>query len=119
MNAKKPTGSIKLIAKKLGIVTIFIAAATGIFASTGSDRAEVLAFAIFLVVTFTIVLLGERFPVVKDTTEKFFAAGLRFLAWMLITLLPLVIFNWLSQFMLATLSLVFQIAVFVIWGLVL
>ncbi len=76
----------------------------------------------YSVLTLGILVLGalsNRYEFVGITISKLFAAYFRFTVGMLISLGPLVLFTWLSRYVLSNHSLSYQLLVFVLWGLLL
>lgn len=80
---------------------------------------DLIGYAIFL---FGVVILGAlstRYQIVDNTIKRFFTAYCRFFGWLLMSLGPLIIFNWLSQYVLSNLPFSYQLIVFAVWGVLL
>ena len=120
MNDQSDSDGRKFDWRAIGLIVIFVVLVTGISAllSDGTP-ADLLGRALAAFILSIIGLLSYRYPAVHDALEKFFGSAVRFFAWTIITLLPLLFFNWLSTVVLTLFPLGFQIAVFAAWGLLL
>jgi hypothetical protein len=85
----------------------------------GETPRTMLGYFVFIMMLLGLGVLGARFKIVGDIAKKGFVLSLRILWWVLITLGPLSLFYWLSKFVLVGLTGVFQVIVFVAWGLLL
>jgi hypothetical protein len=77
---------------------------------------DLIGYAICLVGIVIFGVLSNRYEIVDVTLKKFFFAYLRFFGWLLITLGPLIIFTWLSRYVLSNHSFIYQLIVFAVWG---
>ena len=106
-----------------GIVTalIFFAILLGVIALTVDfdSPGEFWFYVIFFVVTVGLGVLSASFKQIGTVIDSLFGTYLRFTVWCVITILPIVAVNWLAQILVSRSSLALQIAVFVLWGLVL
>ena len=80
---------------------------------------KVLAFAVFSAIMIVLGVLIARFKIVEFGILKFLDVCLRFFFWAFVTLAPLALFHFLSEYILANFSTPFQILAFVAWGLLL
>jgi hypothetical protein len=80
---------------------------------------DVLGFAIVLSVILLLAFIKIRYKSAGRIIERAFRAYFLFTWSMLITLVPIILFYWVSPLILGKLPISFQIVVFVIWGLLL
>ncbi len=80
---------------------------------------DLLGWALFMLGMIALAFLSHKFKFIERTIARLFAAYFIFLGWMFITLVPLTLFNWLSQIILEKLTVGFQVIVFAAWGLLL
>jgi hypothetical protein len=80
---------------------------------------DALGFAIVMSGILLLVFLKIRYKAAGPIIERMFSAYFLFFGWMFITLAPISGFYWLSPFILNKLRISFQVAVFVVWGLLL
>lgn len=85
----------------------------------GMEPKGILGLFLFMVGAVGLGLLSVRFKIVDRSIKRGFALYFRFSVWIVIALGPMILFYKLSQFVLAKLSDVFQIILFVAWGSVL
>ena len=119
-NASTKSWTRKINVWSIAGLIIFLIIIVVLLASfVNAEPEKLLGYAVFIVVLAALGILSNRFPIVGRILEKGFASYLLFLGVMIITLGPLVLFNWLSQFILSRFTLGFQLVVFVVWGLLL
>ncbi len=80
---------------------------------------ELIGSALLVLVIVVIGILNRRFKIIESTINRLFTAYFRFLGWLCISLGPLLLFTWLSRYVLANHMLSFQLIIFLLWGLLL
>jgi hypothetical protein len=85
----------------------------------GQTPRERIGFFLFMMVLAALGVLSARFKMVERLVKTAFGLTIFVLGWILITLGPLSLFFLLSKFVLVRLTGVFQVIVFVAWGLLL
>ncbi len=81
----------------------------------GGSLRKVLGAAGFTVLILFIGLLKSRYRQIDRAIETFFSKYFRFTFWLIVTLAPVVFFNWLSRLALESAP-VFQVILLLLWG---
>jgi hypothetical protein len=82
-----------------------------------SEPREFLGFVLYFVVILIVAFLSAKFEIVDRSVSRALAMFVWFIVYWFITLMPLYAFAKLSEFVLVKLTVVFQIIVFLLWGL--
>src|SRR5215470_11569225 len=120
LNSDQVTARCKQLLIRLifPVVSTTMAGATGIAISFGRGRfltvfiGAILSFAVI----WLIVILGACFKVVDRAVTAFFSAVQTFVLWWVITAVVLMVFAWVSQWILDRHNLALQVPLLVVWG---
>jgi hypothetical protein len=118
LNATARTRKVNLPAI-IVLVAFFAVVLTALRYWFNFSHADLFGYALLVFAIFVIGIFANRFKVVDGAINHFFTAYFRFIGWMLLSLGPLLVFTWLSRYVLANHSLSYQIIIFVLWGLLL
>lgn len=80
---------------------------------------DLIGTVLLMLIMVSLGILGHRYKFIQVAIDRFSTLYFRFLGWMMISLGPLVLFTWLSRYVLANHSLSYQLIIFVLWGLLL
>lgn len=109
--------SIKNILAAAVTAVVFLAIGLGVVALTKDlSQGEFWFYVAFFAIVVTLVWLKSRYPVVGVAIERFFGVYFRFLAWMILTILPLWLFTFISNLLITRAGLIVQLLVFAVWG---
>ena len=97
------------------------AVAAGIALAVGRDHFWTLFIKVFIIsgLFFVLCVLGVRFKKVDLAVNTFFSAARAFSVWLSLTALVLMVFGWVSQWILDTRGPTLQVIPLVVWGLLL
>ena len=106
---------------RLSVMLVVIGGVVALLALLFFDASptKLLAIVILSATIFVVAILCLRFEIVDRGVQKFFSAWLWFCVWAFVSLVPLTVFRFLSEYILTNFSLPFQIAAFTGWGLLL
>ena len=117
-SAESSTRSIDIRAI-VGFILFLTAVLTLLALFSDIGRGKLIAYAIFFAVIIPLAVLSAKYRFVEETIERSYAAIITFLVWIILTLVPIVAFNWLAQFVIVRISPWIQGPVFILWALIL
>ena len=106
---------------KFSATLVLLGGAAGALAFLVFDvsLAKIFAYVVFTAIMTIVAVLGIRFEIVDRSVATVFGAAIWFCLWAFVCLLALGLFRFLSEYILTSFSLPFQIVAFAAWGLLL
>lgn len=103
----------------LGVLFLLIMSWIAVARLLRMTRKEIVGFVVFVVLIVGLVALSRRFRAVEHAIPVVFVALISFWAWILISLIPMLVFFKVSEFIVFARSVRFQVVPLVVWGLIL